>query len=252
MNLNEFLEMKNEFAEYIYNYEYFLKCGAINDCYYNYYFSQYLDEIKFLDTESKVMASVIDMKANNEPEEKINEFVTKAKESYANEKAMIENKNRLCRTIVENNNKMSNEDKKQFEIDYLAYVKENHPIVKCFINDNEEQIFNMLNKLYKENNYSGFKGMLEMNKNSFKVPEYKEADFTKISAYYYDMKKNINADFLKKQNQYPFNKMEVLKNEISVAREAGDLKAKLSKFREANKNLHRDYELNFGKDFSLI
>ena len=251
MNLNEFLEMKNEFAEYIYKYEYFLKCGAINDCYYNFYFSQYLDEIKYLDTENRIMASCIDMKRNNEPEEKINEFISKAKESYAKEKVLIDNKNRMAKAIVDNNNKMSNEDKKQFEIDYLDYVKKDHPIVKCFINDNEEQIFSMLSKLYKENNYSGFKGVLEMNKNSFKVPEYKEDDFTKISAYYYDIKKNINADYLKKQNTYPFNKMDVLKNEISVAREAGDLKAKLSKFREANKNIHRDYELSFEKDFSL-
>ena len=252
MNLNEFLEMKNEFAEYIYRYEYFLKCGAINDCYYNYYFHQYLDEIKYLDTESKVMASLIDMKNNNETPEKIEEFMKNARDSYQKEKAMIEKKNMMAKAVVENNNKMSMEDKKQFEIDYLDYVKKNHPVVKCLISDEEESLFSLISKCYKENNYSGFKQILEMNKNTFTNPEYKPDDFNKISGYYYDMKKNVNADYLRKQDIYPFNKAEVLKNEMSVAREAGDLKAKLTKFREANKNIHEDYKLNFGVDFSLI
>ncbi len=252
MNLNEFLEMKNEFAEYIYRYEYFLKCGSINDCYYNYYFSQYLDEIKFLDTESKVMASLIDMKANNETKEKMEEFTANAKKAYATEKGMIENKNRIAKQVVENNNTLPMEDKKQFEKDYLDYCKTNHPIVKCLISDEEEKLFGLINKLYKENNYSAFKEVLELNKAAFTNPEYKEEDFNKISGYYYDMKKNINSDYLKKQNIYPFSKSEVLKNEISVAREAGELKATLSKFREANKNLHKDYVMNFEVDFSLV
>ena len=73
--------------------------------------------------------------------------------------------------------------KKQFEIDYLDYVKKNHPIVKCLVSPQEEQLFQILSKFYKENNYSAYKEILENNKNVFSEPEYKEEDFNKISAY---------------------------------------------------------------------
>ncbi len=252
MNLNEFLEMKNEFAEYIYRYEYFLKCGTINDCYYTNFFGGILREMRTTDIESKVMTTAIALKTSGKSQEEIDKYLEEQKKAFKDGEEKLALKDKLAKNIVDNNEKLSNEDKKQFEIDYLEYVKTNHPIVKCLISDQEEQLFQLISKMYKENNYSGYKEILSLNKNIFTNPEYKEEDFTKISGYYYDIKKNINADYMKKQNSYPYNKQETLKNEISVAREKGDLTAKLNEFKAANRNIHKDFINAFSTDFSLI
>lgn len=251
MNKTEFLEMKNEFAEYIYRYEYFLKCGAINDCYYNHFFGKNLDEVRFYDMENKLMAAVIKLKADNKSEEEINKFIEDYKTKFNQENENIANKHKLAETIVAHNEAMPAADKKQFEEDYLKYVKEHHPIVKCFINDNEENLFKVLNELYKQNNYEGFKEVLELNKGSLSNPEYKEEDFSKISAYYYDIKKNINFDFTKKTQNYPYTKNETLKSEISVARENGEIRVRINELMAANKELHKDFKDNLGFDISL-
>jgi len=251
MNLNEFLEMKNEFAEYIYRYEYFLKCGAINDCYYTHFFSKFLNEIRTLGIENEVMSTAIKMKSEGKSDEEINEYINKAKEGFSEDQKKIDYKTTLAEQVVANNEKLSIEDKKQFEIDYLDYVKKNHPIVKCLATEAEENAFNMISKLYKENNYYGFKSFIDMNKAIFTNPDYKEQDFNKISAYYYDIKKNINTDYQRKQNMYPYNKQDTLKNEISIARENGDLKAKLNEYKGINKSIRQDYVNYFKQDFSL-
>lgn len=251
MNYNEFLEMKSEFASYIYRYEYFLKCGTINDCYYTNFFSSMVNEIRRVDVENNVMISVIKMKNEGKSDEEIKEYLNKSKEAFKNEKDRMELKNKLAKEVVLNTDKLSNEDKKNFEEIFLDYVRKNHPVVKCLVSDEEEKLFHVLDKLYKENNYTGFKEILDMNKNLFKDAEYKEEDYNKISGYYYDMKKRINQDYMKKQQSYPYNKQETLKNDISVAREMGDLKARLNEFKAANKNIHKDYINIFENDFSI-
>ena len=251
MNLQEFLEMKNEFADYIYKYEYFLKCGAINDCYYLHFFGDFLDEIRKVGTENRIMAAAIAMKSEGKPQEEIDKFLADQKELYNTETEKVKNKKVFTEAVIKNNDALPMEDKKQFEIDYLDYVKKNHPIVKCLVSPQEEQLFQILSKFYKENNYSAYKEILENNKNVFSEPEYKEEDFNKISAYYYDIKKNINADFLNKSKMYPYNKQETLKNEISIARENGDLKAKLNEYKGANKNIHKDFFNAFKFEYTL-
>ncbi len=251
MNKNEFLEMKNEFAEYIYRYEYFLKCGAINDCYYNHVFGKNLDEVRKYDLENKLIMGAIKLKSENKPQEEIDKFIADFKQKFADENAKIEEKHRAADIIFANNEKLTPEERKQFEEDYLAYVKANHPIVKCFASEEEEKLFYLLNQLYKENNILGFKEVIEMNKNIFKEVEYKEEDFNQISAYFYDTKKNINADYLQKQNAYPYNKQDVLKNEISIAREMGEIKVRTNQLIASNKELHKDYIENFGEDISI-
>ena len=251
MNKNEFLQMKNEFAEYIYRYEYFVKCGAINDLYYNHYFGRALDEVRFYELENNLMVEAIRRKNNNESLEEINKFIEGFKEKFNNENKTIEEKHQLADQVVEYNEKLTVEEKKQFEEDYLAYVKANHPIVKVIATQDEDQIFSAAQKYYNTNNIKAFKDLMEASKEAFTEVEYKEEDYTKISAYYYDIKKNINQDYMNKQNNYPFNKMDVLKNEISIARETGDIKVRKNKLAAANKEIHKDYIENFGEDLSL-
>lgn len=251
MNKKEFIEMQNEFAEYIYRYEYFKKAGTIADCYYHHYFSKDLDTVRFYNIENTLLVELIKMKNDNKTEEEINEYIKGFKEKFDNESKVIEEKHKIAEDVYKLCESMTAEEKSQIEKDYLEYVKIGHPIVKCLPSKDEEALFPIMSKLYRENNYNGFKEMMNNNKEIFKPVEIKEEDYPKVSGYYYEIKKGINNDFANTQNAYPYNKQETLKNEISIARETGEIKVRLNNLISVNKQLHKDYVLAFGSDISL-
>ncbi|MBR6071330.1 MAG: hypothetical protein IKP77_00680 [Acholeplasmatales bacterium] len=251
MNKSEFLEMQNEFAKYVYRYEYFIKLGVITDSYYHHYFFNELESARYYNLENTLLVELIKMKNDNKTLEEINNYIKGFKDKYANENKTIEEKHKFCEKVVNNCEQLSNDEKAQFEKDYLEYVTNNHPIVKCIVSKEEEALFATLNKLYKENNYDGFKVLLNNNKEIFKPVEIDENEYSRISGYYYDVKKGINNDYANKQNGYPYNKQETMKNDISVARETGEIKVRINTLKSANKQLHKDYVLAFGNDISL-
>ena len=124
MNKAEFLEMQREFAEYVYRYEYFVKCGAMNDFYYNHYFGRALDEVRFYELENSLLVEVIKRKSNNESQEEINKFIEGFKEKFNNENKIIEEKHQLADQVVDYNEKLSQDDKRQIEEEYLALMNQ--------------------------------------------------------------------------------------------------------------------------------
>lgn len=251
MNKTEFKEMQNEFAGYVYRYEFFLKCGAIDDCYYNHYFGKELLKLRYYNLENTLIAECIKLKSEGKTSEEITKFIDGFRNKFFQENKIIEQKNELADKVYQNTEKLSLEDRRKFEDVYLKYVTIGHPIVKCLPSQEEEKIFPVLNKLYKENDFEEFNKIYNANIELFKDVEINEEDYSKISTYYYETKKGINADYSNKQNVYPYNKSETLKNEISIARELGEIKVRLNNLISVNKQLHKDYFLAFDADITL-
>ena len=82
MNKTEFLEMQQEMADYVYNYEYFIKCGVVFESFYNSQFYKYIQEMHYYDVENGLLLTIQEMKFKGSTEEEINAFIEKVKTKY--------------------------------------------------------------------------------------------------------------------------------------------------------------------------
>lgn len=250
MNREEFDELRSEFAEYIYRYEYFLKVGFINDAYYTKTFHEELEPNALLEFENSIIFAALKEKEANKDFD-VTGFLNAEKE---NKKVFLNNikeKNKRTIALVEKLDKMTSEEKKNIEIKYLDIVKKYHPVVRVFVSEEEKIIYNKLREFYNNNEMGAFDEILSLNVNVFQPIDYKPEMYNNVSGFFYDNQKRINADYSKKSKEYPFNIGEALKDEITIAREKGDLKAKHTELLRSNQDLKKHYKELFGNDFSL-
>ncbi len=251
MNKTEFLEMQKEMADYVYNYEYFIKCGVIYESFYNSQFAKYIDEMHYYDIENGLLLTINEMKLKGSSEEELDAFIEKVKTKFNNEKSFIENKHKKCIEVKTRTESLSKEQLDEIENIYLDFVRKNHPIVKLVTTNEEKEIFPVIRMLYYENNYDGLKRILEDHKDLFKDVEIPESEYNKVNGYFYNTRIQINKDRDQKSKKYPYDKSQVTVDEISIAREEGDLRTKISKLKEINQNLRKDTKNNFNKDITL-
>ena len=250
MNKQEFLEMKAEFALIIYNYERFLKDCVLIDYKYNDKFYDLLQKIRYYEVENGLMARCLQEKSKD-PTFDITPIIVDFQKGYSQELENASRKHEVAHVVNSHQNDLTEDERKEFEKLYQDFIAENHPIVKALVSDEEKEVYEKLKIFYYENNYKGFKEAYELNKAVFKEPEYTEDVFTKISQYYYDIRKNIGADFTKRQKLYPFVKKDVFTDDLTVAEEDANLKTTYNKLISDNKKLHADFVRMFVKDISL-
>ena len=250
MNRQEFDELRNEFAEYIYRYEYFLKVGFLNDLYYNNEFKADLEVNALLEFENSVIYTACKEKENNKDFDKTQLFEI-AKQNKEQLLKSIKEKNAKSSRLVERFEKMSNQEKKDIETDYLNLVKVYHPVIRVFVTEEEKAVFNKIRQFYNENDVAGIQELLELNKGLFKDIEYLPEHYNKVSGFFYDNQKRINADYTKKMKEYPFNIGETLKDEITRARETGELRSRHTQLLRNNQELKKAYKKLYGEDFKL-
>ncbi len=250
MNRQEFLEMKDEFALIIYNYEKFLKDCILLDYRYNDQFFDLLQKVRYFEVENGLLATCLQNRSQN-PEFDTTKVLSDFKEGYSKELENALEKHKVAHSVVSHLNDNTPDENKEFEKIYQDFIKENHPVVKALVTDEEKELYEKLKIFYYENNYKGFMEAYELNKDTFKEVEYPEDLFAKISQYYYDIRKNIGADFTKRQKGYPFIKKDVFQDDMTIAEEDANLKTSYNKLLGDNKKLHQDYIKMFGSDLSL-
>ena len=83
------------------------------------------------------------------------------------------------------------------------------------------------------------------------VVEIPEEEYNKVNGYYYNTRIQINKDRDEKSKKYPYDKSHATEDEISIAREEGDLRTKISKLKEMNQSLRKDCMANFNREITL-
>lgn len=250
MNKQEFLEMKDEFALIIYNYEKFLKDCVLLDYKYNDHFYEFLQKIRYYEVENGLLASCINGR-RQDPNFEVEKVFADFKKGYTQELDNMVRKHEIAHVVVQHQGDFTEEENKEFEQMYQKFIAENHPVVKALVTDEEKLAYEKLKAFYYENNYTGFKEAYELNKDVFKEVEYPEDIFAKISQYYYDVRKNIGAEFNKRQKSYPFVKRGVFQDDMTIAEEDANLKTNYNRLLSDNKKLHNDFMNMFGKDITL-
>ena len=250
MNKQEFGELKDEFALIIYNYEKFIKDCILLDYKYNDRFFDLLQKVRFYEVENALMARCIQAHVENHDAE-LEKIIDDFQKGYKQELSNAEVKHRIAIRVNEHNKKLTPEQVEEFEKEYVEFIKNHHPVGNALLTKEEQEAYEKLKVYYYENNIEGFHKAYEEAKAVFKTPEYPDEVFTKISEYYYDIRKRIGQDFTRKQALYPFTKKDVFVDDMSIAYEEGEIKATLSKLISDNKKIHVDYSKAFGSDLTF-
>ncbi len=205
----------------------------------------------YYDVENGLLMTINEMFLKGSTEDEINAFIEKVKNKFNGEKSFIENKHNKCIEVKVRTSTLTEEQINEIEQIYLDFVRKNHPIVKLKTSVEEKKIFPAIRMLYYENNLEGLKQILEDYKDIFKEVEISEDEYNSVNGYYYNTRIQLNKDRDTKSKKYPYNKSQTTLDEISIAREEGDLRTHISKLKEMNQSLRKDSLKNFNKEITL-
>ena len=206
--------------------------------------------MSILEFENSVIYGALKSKEANKDFD-LNKYLDNAKNELAHLNVRIQTKIEKAEKITEEVDKLSVDERKAIEEEYLKIIKLYHPVIRVFVSDEEKAAFGKMRDFYNDNNVLGIREIFELNKDAFKPIEYKPEHYTQVSGFFYENQKRINADYTKKVKEYPFNIGETLKDEITMARETGELRSKHTQLLRANQELKTAYKKIFNADFEL-
>lgn len=249
MNKKEFEEMQIEFAEFVYKYKVFIKSGYLFDLKYNRRFFKFLVECQELEIKISLMKQAIDLAAEGNNRDEIFENLVKALEKLPEEKAKFLKKNDYANQIMELNDKLTDENIKEFENIYYQYIFDYHPFVRVALPESVKPIIDLLDRFYYENNKGAFVEMLELNKKTLTALPIQEEHYNQVSQFYYELRKKINSEYHQRAKNYPYDRLNLFDDEMTVAREEGDILLKISNYKKVFDEMLKDFVNLFGKDF---
>ncbi len=251
MNKNEFMQLQSELAEVVIEYEKFCKKGHILDLRFNYSLNELLVKLEYLKCENGLLIGISTMLADKKRLDEIEAFINNERAAYA--KMIVERSKKVSNAahVLKVMKELPVEIVDLLEESFADYTVNYHPAVKFVSTDDENILYDHLKKFYYENNYSGFKEMLDLNKKLLKKSDFDEDMQMKAISYYYDIMEQMAKDVNQRKNEYPYNIEPIFANKISIAAYEGDLRTTISKLTEANKALHEDIIASYGEDVVL-
>ncbi len=248
MNSKEFQELQNQLGEILYSYEQFCKKGFLLDLKYNINFDEDIAKEMRISSENTLLYNVASMISKKMALKDIDDYIEKVKKDFNQKIEMFQQKSKNLKVLFDN---MKDKPTDSLEIEFKNYVMQYHPAIKKSVSKQEGSLYEILKKLYWENNYSGFLAVKELNQNTLCVKEFVVEEYTNTAEFYYNTMEQIKIDITKKKQMFPFNKEEVLEDEISLAQEHAEYKIRLNKALGMNKSLHKDIMNLYGEDIIL-
>lgn len=251
MNAQEFKELQTEFADFLYNYEFFNKSGYLADLRFVSLFHDLLFDNHRLEIENGVMQESLKMLADGKDLKVIDKYIESVKNDYNDKIKKIIEKYEYSKKVIAAYDQTTEEERNSFEEFMKEFILEYYPPVKVIAPKELKPTVELLRKLYVEGNIKGFKEVFDLNRTSFIFPDIDESHYADVATYYYEYKKQVNLDMKKRTPQYPFNKVNVLKDEVMISSEEGQIKLMNANLKKINIVLHKDFIAAFDKDINL-
>jgi len=249
MNKEEFKELQDETAFYLFNIESMQKRMYITDLKYNYYFYDMLKEKISIENEINCIRGMIENKNRNLNYNEFKKaFIKKMKESDEN----VEAKHNQTLLIFDAVTNQPKEDLDKIEAYFKTFVREHHPVVLYNKNKEAAMSYDFVKKMYRENNYNGMVEAYNLNKASFNADPIFPNSYNEVALLYYEFKKNVTTNFMKiSDKEYPKNKIMVFETPDGIEKEKEQLKKDTENLLAILVPLQKDYEQNFGEKFSF-
>ncbi len=253
MNKKEFMELQAQLADVVVAYETFCKKGHLLDLRFNYALNELLVKEEYLRYENGLLAGICTMIIDKKGLDKVEAYVKQQREEYAKRIVARTQKVSHAAHILKVMKELPNEIIDLLEDSFKEYVINYHPAVKFISSEDENILYEHLKKFYYENNYSGFKEMLDLNKNLLKKASFDDDEEfqLKVINYYYGIMEEMATDVNKRRTEYPYNIEPIFNDKLSIAAYEGELRALISKLADGNKALHEDLINLYGEDITL-
>ena len=251
MNKEEYIEMRQEFASLIYDFENFMKNGFLADCKYNVAFYDSLRKIRDAEMQVAVISSALKDKKNNVEITEILKKIEDAKKNYSVETLQTENKHKYCTQLIQILSKFDKSAYEASEKHMRDFLIKYHPVVCLNAKKEARDTYEMLKRFYFECNHLGFTEYFGTVKEKFEVAPVEEDRYTEASQVYFKFRNQITATIEKMKNTYPYNKSTIFSDEMTVMAEKDDLEIKSKRLSEALVSARKDFNEKFGFDFDL-
>lgn len=249
MQYKEFLVLQGRVIDVLKNYAIFLKRGAQ----LNYrYTKEYKDEILkdfIIRNENTMLVTALSLLNDKKSLEEVDKYIQDYKKNYQNEynvlsKRIIASESVSSITLDENK-------QKELEKHYFELLEKYNPLLRMETNSEYIRSYELLQLLFQQNNYQTYFASYELFKDMFSEKDFTKVDFDKYMNYYLDLMQKIAVDIQNRKKNYPFTIESVFEDEISIAREKGEFKAKINKLIEANKAIKEDFKEAYGEIVEL-
>lgn len=251
MNKEEFLELKENLTNVVIEYELLQRKATFLN---NSYLLEFHDELsaqRYLHYENQYLTSAIVMKNDGKSDAEIKEFLDNCQKEFKNIINNFEFQYRTAKELEKKCSKYTLADMQALDFEMIDYIKLYHPVIKFHSTNNEKNIYNMLINMYRFGNISGFRTLLNNNKDNLKAATISEEDYDSAAHYYNLSLKNISSLLYKLKNEFPLNNEELFKDEKKLNDENFILRQKNNELRTINKKIHKDFVINFNFDFEL-
>lgn len=249
MNKEEFKELQEETALFLFRIARLNKDLFITDVKYSHHFQELLNEQFEIERELNCIRGMIENKSRNLNYEEFKKaFIKKMNEDLNTIRMRQHNKE----TIYEPVTSKTPEEEKEIDDYYRDFILKYHPIIhNCRIKE-VLQAYEFVEKLYNENNYTGMIEAFNLNKHYFDYPTISVAAYNDVAMLYYDFKKNLTARYFNiKNDQYPKSKIEVVKTEKGIEEEKVRIKKEIEALLEVLSKARIDFKNLFGYEFSF-
>jgi hypothetical protein len=251
MNKEEYIEMRQEFASLVYAFENFMKNGFLADCKYNVAFYDNLVQIRESELRLSVIVAAMKDKENNTPIDQILSKIEKTKIDYNVEKIQTENKHKYCLQLIQILSKFDKSAYDASETHMKDFLIKYHPVVCLNAKKEAREKYEMLKRFYFECNFVGFQEFLNENIQIFETGEINEDRYVEASQVYFRFRQTITDSLNKSKELYPYNKIELFNDDMTIQAEKDNLDIKLKQLKNSLKAAEKDFKNEFGFDFKF-
>ena len=251
MNNDQFYIIKEKLTDIVLEYELLQrKSDFLKNSYLVHFGDLLLEELR-ITSENKCMLQAIKNKIDIKDVNDAEVLIEKSKIDYEKEKGKLENKISFAVDLDNKCKKYTPDYLNTLDTKYLNYCKEYHPAIKGHSTENERKLYSILSTVYRICDLVAFEELLEDGKKYLTSCEIEESEYDLIASYYNESINNLSELISNMKNSFPINSEEMFSNDALIVREYGRLRQRNYTLKEMNKELHKDFELNYSFDFKF-
>lgn len=239
-------------VDLIFNYEKFLKESHLINYKYHNSFNEKLTTLLKLNKENNALTSIITAVNNKVDQEKMTELINNLVNDYNNSITRASKFDNNAKLAINKIKGLSKENEESFDAIYYTYISNYHPALFSRIEENNLRMYKQLNSFYNDCNQPAFEEMLDLVKNGLrKFDENDEESILSLKKIYERLSVEIPSSIEKLKVKYPYVKMNVFDNDMTVLAEDADLRVSITKEKNMNEALQKDLFKLTGQSFKL-
>lgn len=251
MERKEFLAIRDKLTTVVLEYETMQrKIYFLNNSYY-IAFKDLLEQRLYLEYENKYLLEAITKKKENMNGEQIKELLEQNRIQFNSILESFHKKMSTASELEQRCRHYQAADIENLDQEFMDFCMLYHPVIKAHSTVAERNAYSALSMVYRMGNIAGYHNLLEEFKDTFTSTSVLDEEYDTIARLYEESYRNLVALIDKQKNEFPLNKEAIFVDEAAMTNEYAALREKTAQLRDMNKQIHKDFILNYKFDFEL-